>query len=347
MSLLLIDGKNAVARGHFGWKDLQNSTGEPIGGIYGTVRLIRRLTQEYPGHLAIVVWDGGHADWRKRVIPGYKERSYELNDESKAAIAWQSAQLVRIFRALGIINVRVKGVEADDIIATLCKGSMMAKGDPIIFSTDKDFLSMVTGKAKLIRPKKGTWTVIGAQDMPAASGRLIKVQCQTYKQTIFVRAMIGDTSDNIKGVHRIGPGGAKKILDHITMRDPSIICPFGDQHALRVHAERYEKTSPFGRLLKGWDGYIAALQAMNLWRGDLLIDSEWQQVLRVMNATKTSLDIPTAISLYERYEFADDLNEWWRQNVTDFANRRSTWDDSLVRWSAPEERDHEYHVPKE
>lgn len=347
MSLLLIDGKNTVARGHFGYRDLQNSEGEPIGGILGTVRMLLRMVREYPGHLAVVVWDGGHAEWRKNLHPGYKVRDTSLNDESKEAIAWQSAQLIRIFRALGVLNVRLNNVEADDIIATLAKANMAAGHDPIVFSTDKDFLQLVTGKCTLVRPSKGEWTTITASTLEAATGRLLKCPCPTYSAVTFARAIIGDPSDCIKGVHMSGPSAAKKAVKHAFDLDPGVISPLGDQERLHQFAEVHHLRAPWGNLLKRWDEYLLGLSLMSLWRGDLLVASEWDTVLKVLRHTPTRFDLSQAIALFDRYEFTEELSEWWRLNVSDFANRRSTWSDSLARWSAPENRDEHYYASPE
>ena len=197
---ILVDGSSYLYRAFHAMPSLTNSKGEPTGAMYGVINMLRSLLKEYdPDHIA-VVFDAKGKTFRNDMYEQYKANRPPMPVE----LSQQIEPLHEAVRAMGLPLLVVPGVEADDVIGTLARQAS-AKGMPVLISTgDKDIAQLVDGNVMLINTMTNTRMdhdgVIEKFGVP--SGKIIDYL-----------ALIGDTSDNVPGVPKVGPKTAVKWLN--------------------------------------------------------------------------------------------------------------------------------------
>lgn len=200
-TIILLDGKNCLFRFGFVSLNLQTSTGQYTGAIYGVLRCILRLKSKYPQSRFVVCWDGQGEGWRKKFWDGYKgNRTGEITSEVKI-IRSQEGYLKKVMAACGIPVVEMDGTEADDLIGVLSTACLVKGVEPIIYSSDKDFYQLMCLGVKIIRD------VDKGNKLAVETAATVKEQfrCE-LKDVLAVRAIAGDSSDGIPGAVRgIGP----------------------------------------------------------------------------------------------------------------------------------------------
>ncbi len=198
--LVLVDGSSYLYRAFHAMPSLSNSRGEPTGATYGVVNMLRRLLNDYdPQHVA-VVFDAKGKTFRDELYSEYKAHRPPMPDELRGQIA----PIHAIVEAMGFPLLMVEGVEADDVIGTLARQAE-AQGMSVLISTgDKDIAQLVSDRITLVNTM--TETVMDVTGVKEKFG-------VTPAQIIDYLALIGDTSDNVPGVHKCGPKTAVKWLD--------------------------------------------------------------------------------------------------------------------------------------
>ena len=198
--LVLIDGSSYLYRAFHALPALSNSQGEPTGALHGVLTMIRKLLRdEQPAHVA-VVFDAPGKTFRDELFADYKATRPPMPDELRSQI-----QPIRnAVEAMGLPLLCVTGVEADDVIGTLCTQAEK-KGLQVLVSTgDKDLAQLVTDKVTLINTMNDT-----RMDRDA-----VKAKFDVWpEQIIDYLALVGDSSDNIPGVPKVGPKTAAKWLN--------------------------------------------------------------------------------------------------------------------------------------
>ena len=198
--LVLIDGSSYLYRAFHALPALSNSQGEPTGALHGVLTMIRKLLRdEQPAHVA-VVFDAPGKTFRDELFADYKATRPPMPDELRAQIQ----PILDAVEAMGLPLLRVEGVEADDVIGTLC-AQAGSKGLQVLVSTgDKDLAQLVTDKVTLINTMNDT-----RMDRDA-----VKAKFDVWpEQIIDYLALVGDSSDNIPGVPKVGPKTAAKWLN--------------------------------------------------------------------------------------------------------------------------------------
>jgi len=206
-SLYIIDGHAQFFRAYYAIKNPMSSaaTGEPTNMVYGfTAMLLKLLREEKPDHLVVVIdVSGDQESFRSELDPEYKANREEAPDDF-------GGQVDRCLEVLEVLDIPVLGepvVEADDVIASLVKRIRRdhPEMDIRIISRDKDLTQLIDEKVELFDAHKGQTVipddVFKTPDMgvtPAMVGDIL--------------ALMGDTSDNIKGVEGIGPKTAVKLI---------------------------------------------------------------------------------------------------------------------------------------
>ncbi|KAB8189707.1 DNA polymerase I [Lysobacter maris] len=202
--LVLIDGSSYLYRAFHALPPLSNDDGEPTGALFGVVNMLRATLKEKPDYVAFVV-DAPGKTFRDELYPEYKANRPPMPDELRA----QVQPMCEIVEALGMPILRVPGVEADDVIGTL---AVQAAGDGIdvtISTSDKDF-------AQLVRPHGDGGGIALVNTM--SGSRMDSEQAVIDKfgvrpgQIVDYLALMGDTVDNVPGVHKCGPKTAAKWL---------------------------------------------------------------------------------------------------------------------------------------
>ncbi|MAT66182.1 MAG: DNA polymerase I [Gammaproteobacteria bacterium] len=207
--VVLVDGSSYLYRAFHALPPLTNSRGEPTGAVYGVVNMLKRLLKDYqPEHVA-VVFDAKGKTFRDEMFEHYKANRPPMPEE----LAAQIEPLHAIVRALGFPVLQVPGVEADDVIGTLARQAD-ARGEPVVISTgDKDMAQLVEGGITLVNTMSNTRLdregVVDKFGVPP-------------ERIIDYLALVGDSSDNIPGVPKVGPKTAAKWLNEYGSLDALI-----------------------------------------------------------------------------------------------------------------------------
>ncbi|MDH4134541.1 MAG: DNA polymerase I, partial [Gammaproteobacteria bacterium] len=198
--LILVDGSSYLYRAFHAMPNFMNSHNQPTGAVYGVTNMLRRLLKDYDPDQVAVVFDAPGKTFRDDLYPEYKAHRPPMPDELRGQIA----QIHEIVRAMGLPLLMVKGVEADDVIGTLARQAS-AEGRMAIISTgDKDMAQLVDEHIELVDTMK---------EVRYDRAGVIEKFGVPPERIVDYLALIGDTSDNIPGVHGVGPKTAVKWLN--------------------------------------------------------------------------------------------------------------------------------------
>ncbi len=198
--LVLVDGSSYLYRAYHALPSLTNSQGEPTGALHGVLSMINKLVrEERPQHIAIV-FDAPGKTFRDEMFADYKANRPPMPDDLRQ----QVQPILDAIEAMGLPLLRVDGVEADDVVGTLCRQAL-DKGQRVLVSTgDKDMAQLVTDGVTLVNTMNET-----VMDRDAVKARFDVLP----EQIIDYLALVGDTSDNIPGVPKVGAKTAAKWLN--------------------------------------------------------------------------------------------------------------------------------------
>ncbi|MEW5756748.1 MAG: DNA polymerase I [Pseudomonadota bacterium] len=198
--LILVDGSSYLYRAFHAMPSLTNSKHEPTGAVYGVINMLRRLLKDYQPELMAVVFDAKGKTFRDDLYPEYKAHRPPMPEELRAQIE----PLHAIIRAMGIPILVVDGVEADDVIGTLTAQASAQSLDTVVSTGDKDMAQLVNQHITLINTM--TDTTLDPKGVAEKFG-------VPPERIIDYLTLIGDTSDNIPGVPKVGPKTAVKWLE--------------------------------------------------------------------------------------------------------------------------------------
>lgn len=203
--LVLIDGHSILNRAFFGIPDLTNSEGLHTNAVYGFLNIMFKiLEEEHPDYLT-VAFDVSQPTFRHEMYAEYKGTRKPMAAELREQVPVMKEML----KAMGITVIEKGGYEADDLLGTIAKRSEAAGLTVSVVSGDRDLLQLASEKIKIRIPKtKRTGTEIEDYNTKDV---LEKYQV-TPTQFIDVKALMGDTSDNIPGVPGIGEKTATAII---------------------------------------------------------------------------------------------------------------------------------------
>ncbi len=197
--LILVDGSSYLFRAFHALPPLTNSKGQPTGAVYGVINMLNKLVAEYKPEQIAVVFDAKGKTFRNDLYKEYKANRPPMPDDLREQIA----PLYELVEALGFPMIIVPGVEADDVIGTYAKQATENKIDTLISTGDKDLAQLVNTHVTLINTMNNVIMdeagVMDKFDVPPAA-------------IIDYLALMGDTSDNIPGIPKVGPKTAAKWL---------------------------------------------------------------------------------------------------------------------------------------
>ena len=203
--LVLIDGHSILNRAFFGVPPLTNSEGLHTNAVYGFLNIMFKILDEEKPDYLTVAFDRSEPTFRHQMFDAYKGTRKPMAQELRE----QVPVMKEVLQAMGITIVEKPGYEADDLLGTIA-GMAEAQGmDVSIISGDRDLLQLATDKVKIRIPKtKRTGTEI--EDYYAAD--VVERYQVTPKEFIDVKALMGDSSDNIPGVPGIGEKTATNLI---------------------------------------------------------------------------------------------------------------------------------------
>ncbi len=179
--------------------DLRNAHGEPTGAIYGVINMLRRLRNDYKADYLACVFDAKGKTFRDDLYAQYKANRAPMPDD----LVVQIAPLHDAVRALGWPLLMIDGVEADDVIGTLCEMATREGVKTVVSTGDKDLTQLVNPSVTLVNTMTNETLDEGAVTQKfGVPPRLI----------VDYLSLIGDTVDNVPGVHKVGPKTAVKWL---------------------------------------------------------------------------------------------------------------------------------------
>ena len=198
--LVLVDGSSYLYRAYHALPKLMSSSGEPTGAIHGVLNMINKLMKEQPTEHFVVVFDAPGKTFRDELFEDYKANRPPMPDDLRP----QVEPLLDAVPAMGLPLLRVPGVEADDVIGTLCRMAVDAGMEVLVSTGDKDMAQLVEDRVTLINTMSGS--VLDRDG--------VKKKFDVYpEQIIDYLALVGDSSDNIPGVPKVGAKTAAKWLN--------------------------------------------------------------------------------------------------------------------------------------
>ncbi len=205
-TLVLVDGSSYLYRAFHALPPLTNSRGEPTGAVLGVLNMLHRMLREQDPARVAVVFDAPGRTFRDDLFAAYKAHRPTMPDDLRA----QVEPLVAAVEALGFPVLRIPGVEADDVIGTLARRARSAGMQVLISTGDKDMAQLVDDRITLVNTMTNS-------PLDRAG---VKVKFDVYpEQIVDYLALVGDSSDNIPGVAKVGPKTAAKWLNEYSTLD--------------------------------------------------------------------------------------------------------------------------------
>lgn len=202
---VIFDGNATLHRAFHALPPLTTTNGEPINAVYGMMSMLLKVLQDFrPTHVAFA-FDTKEPTFRNQLSVEYQAQRAEVD----SSLISQFEKARQTLKAFAVPYYEKPGFEADDVIGTICKKleSESQFDEVIVVTGDRDLLQLVTDKTFLFMPSG------------LANGKLMKKEDTKVKMGVYpdkiieYKALVGDPSDNYRGVAGIGPKTAIKLLD--------------------------------------------------------------------------------------------------------------------------------------
>ncbi len=203
--LLAIDGNSIVNRAFFGIRMLNAPDGTPTNGIYGFITILQRLLDEEKPDGVCVAFDLRAPTFRHKQYDGYKAQRKGMPEE----LAVQMPILKEVLDAMGIMRVEKEGFEADDLLGTLSRICERDGDECVIVTGDKDSFQLITGETRVLHVKSRMGQT---ETINYTKERFEEEYGFEPMKMIDLKALMGDTSDNIPGVAGVGEKTALDLV---------------------------------------------------------------------------------------------------------------------------------------
>ena len=198
--LVLVDGSSYLYRAYHALPKLTSSRGEATGAIHGVLNMINKLVAEETTEHFVVIFDAPGKTFRDELFNEYKANRPPMPDDLRE----QVDPLLKAIPAMGLPLLRIDGVEADDVIGTLCHLAEAAGMRVLVSTGDKDMAQLVNSNVTLVNTMTGS----------RLDREGVKKKFDVFpEQIIDYLALVGDSSDNIPGVPKVGAKTAAKWLN--------------------------------------------------------------------------------------------------------------------------------------
>ncbi len=223
--LVLIDGHSILNRAFYGLPELTNAQGLHTNAVYGFLNIMFRiLEEEKPDYLA-VAFDVHAPTFRHEMYEAYKGTRKPMPEELRE----QVPVMKDVLKAMGVVIMERPGLEADDVLGTLAKKAQSLGLEVTLVSGDRDLLQVADEHIKIRIPKTKQGRTEIEDYYPADVERTYGV---TPLQFIDLKALMGDTADNIPGVPKVGQKTAAELMGQ-----------YGSLDAVYAHVEEITKKS--------------------------------------------------------------------------------------------------------
>ena len=198
--LFLIDGSNQMYRAYHALPPMTNASGQVTHAVYGFVTMLTKLIADHKPEFIAASFDLAGPTFRRDLAADYKATRSPMPTD----LIDQVPLVHQACRALGVPILTTDRYEADDVMGTLARQAAARGFEVALVTGDKDFFQLVGGPIKVYNPRDpGTW--YDAEGVKQKFG-------VPPEQVIDVLALMGDTSDNVKGVPGIGEKGARDLI---------------------------------------------------------------------------------------------------------------------------------------
>jgi DNA polymerase-1 len=270
--LMVIDAQNQFIRAYIVDPSL-STNGSPIGGLKGFMKIMNKLCREIKPDAVAVVWDGeGGSQKRKSMNKDYKagRKPPRLNryddilteEEKYANRIWQQVRAIEYINNTPIMQFYVPLVEADDVISYIVGLSHYTEWNKVIVSSDKDFIQLLGEDTLLFRP---------TQKEVLNKNRILEKYKIHPNNFALARALVGDKSDNLKGVQGVGLSTVAKRFPFLSEEKEYYI-----DDLLEVASEEVEKSKlrVYGKILEAEDVVRLNYKIMQLGAPQISIQSK-------------------------------------------------------------------------
>lgn len=276
---IFIDGSSYLFRAFYvpQLKRMHTSDGQPTGAVFGVINMIKSLQAEYPGAIIVAIFDAKGKTFRHDLYQEYKANRPPMPDELRSQIDYVHQGV----KALGIPLVIEPDVEADDVIGSYARQAGQAGKTALIASGDKDLAQVVTSRVHIIDTMKKT--IFDEAGIKEKFG-------VRPDQMIDYLTLVGDSSDNIPGVNKVGPKTAVKWLEE-----------YGTLDAIVSNADQFG--GKIGENLRDFIPQLPLSKDLVTIRCDLTLEPELAALMQ------SEADRETLINLYQELQFKKWLVE--------------------------------------
>ena len=206
-SLVLVDGSSYLYRAFHALPELTNSEGQPTGAVHGVLNMLNKLMREHGPEYVAIVFDAPGKTFRDELFKDYKANRPPMPDTLRSQIK----PLLKAVKANGWPLLQIDGVEADDVIGTLTTQAVAQGLDVTIVTGDKDMAQLVNKNVSLLDTMpRGPSRTPRVTDL----GGVVERFGVRADQIIDYLGLVGDSSDNIPGVPKVGAKTAVALLEH-------------------------------------------------------------------------------------------------------------------------------------
>jgi len=275
--LVLVDGSSYLYRAFHALPPFANSRGEPTGAVFGVLNMLAKFLKDYDPERIAVVFDASGKTFRDELFAEYKAHRPPMPDDLRAQIQ----PLLDAVRGMGLPILRESGVEADDVIGTLACTAAKQDLSVLISTGDKDMAQLVSPQITLINTMSNT--------LLDRAG--VKNKFDVFpEQIIDYLALVGDSSDNIPGIDKVGPKTAAKWLGQYSTLDALV-------------ADAANVGGKVGENLRAGLGMLELARKLATIRTDLTLP------LSLDDLRRKPVDVDTLRMLYTRLELRSLLRQ--------------------------------------
>lgn len=283
--ILLIDGHSVLNRAFYGLPELTNAEGLHTNAIYGFLNILFKMLEEEKPDYLTVAFDLHAPTFRHQMYDAYKGTRKPMPQELRE----QVPVMKDVLRAMGVAMVSMEGYEADDLLGTLAKRSEKKGMEVTVLSGDRDLLQIASEHICIRIPKTrfGKTTV---EDYFAKD--VVEKYQLTPEQIIELKALMGDSADNIPGLPGVGEKTATKLL-----------LEYGSVENAHAHAEEIKPAKAKNAFLEHYDLAILSrkLAAINV---ESPVEYDWE------NARVKDFYTQEAYEFFKELEFKNFLSRF-------------------------------------
>ncbi|MCK5833703.1 DNA polymerase I [bacterium] len=282
-----MDGTQFAYRAYFAFlkNPLKNATGMNTSAPFGMITsILKILDSEKPDAFA-VAFDKGKAEERTRLYPEYKSTRQKMPTEMRESLPY----INKIVEAMNIPIIELKGIEADDLMATIAERAKNKGWEVVLVTGDKDLMQLIDAKVSVLAPSRGAlptewWKLDNATERFGVSPERI----------VDYLSIVGDTSDNIPGVKGLGKVGATKLINE-----------YGSLEEIYEHLEEI-KASTAKKLDDSRDNAFLSHKLATIDR-DVDFDFDWE------NAPVSEPNYEKLVKILQELEFTSLIDRFYKE----------------------------------